>query len=73
MAVVPAAPEEVSKSLASVLVLGLEERSALPECLPAAGCELDAQESDCPVLSLPLRCCVSGERCVLVLLGLSRV
>ena len=56
VAVVAAAPGEVSESLASVLVLGLEEQSALLEYLPVVGCGLFAQESpDCPAVSPPLR------------------
>ena len=50
-AVVSVELEEVSESLASELVL--EERWALPECLPVVGYGLFAQESPgCPVLSL---------------------
>ena len=47
---------DYSESLASVTVLGLEERSALLEHLKTAGCKLHVPESpDCPVLSLPHR------------------
>ena len=48
MTVVAAATEEASESLTSVMMLGLEEPSALSECLITVGCELKVPESpDC--------------------------